>query len=238
MLLSGVTSGCCRRCSDLGHHRCRSRSRLDPARVSTLRMYRSMLSKNYRVQDRRLRPGSRLRTRDPRRRSVKEPICVSCSPPFGKTRAALLLGGAEPLGPGYPSEASDGRLTKRLHSIAGRSGPPDAALSTGSGSPFVLAVDQGHVRPSRQRQRPSRRHRLRPVAARSTENLHRGMSANRRRRRRAFAARRLAAAAQEAGPSALGRLIPTACPQSSVGRRRYVLDNQIAIWRCGDNLHA
>ena len=142
---------------------------------------------------RQLGPRSRLRTRRPRRRSVKEPVCVPCSPPFGKTRAALHLGGAEPLGSGYPSEASDGRLTNSYMRLRADGGRLTVRFFVCRCSLFVPDVDRGHVRPARQRQRPRRRHRLRLVAAWSTEAAHRGVPADRRRRRRASQARRLAA---------------------------------------------
>jgi hypothetical protein len=129
VLLSGVTSGCCRRCSELDRHRCRPLSRLGPAPLSSSRMCRSMSSQKYRVQDRRLRPQLHLRTRDPRRRSVKEPACVPCSPPFGKTRAAWYWEALHR--PGLGGSASwlqDVSPEGLMASDCGKIGPPDDGL--------------------------------------------------------------------------------------------------------------
>ena len=127
-VLSGVTSGCCRRCSDLGRHQCRSLSRWDPVPLSSSRMCRSMSSRKNRVQDRRLRPRLHSRTRDPRKRSVKEPVCVPCSPPFGMTRADCYWEALNRPGLGasvsWLQDGSPERLIARDCGEIGAGGPP------------------------------------------------------------------------------------------------------------------
>ena len=113
-VFSGVTSGCCRRCSDLGRHQCRSLSRWDPVPLSSSRMCRSMSLRKNRVQDRRLRPRLHSRTRDPRRRSVKELVCVPCSPPSGMTRAACYWEALNRPGLGAPVSWLQDGSPKRL----------------------------------------------------------------------------------------------------------------------------
>jgi len=134
-VFSGVTSGCCRRCSDLGRHQCRSLSRWDPVPLSSSRMCRSMSLRKNRVQDRRLRPRLHSRTRDPRRRSVKELVCVPCSPPSGMTRAACYWEALNRPGLGAPvSWLQDGSPERLIARDCGEIGAGGTLLSQGAGA--------------------------------------------------------------------------------------------------------
>jgi hypothetical protein len=68
------------------------------------------------------------RTRDPRKRSVKEPVCVPCSPPFGMTRAACYWEALNRPGLGasvsWLQDGSPERLIARDCGEIGAGGPP------------------------------------------------------------------------------------------------------------------
>ena len=147
-VLSGVTSGCCRRCSDLGRRQCRSLSRWDPVPLSSSRMCRSMSSRKNWVQDRRLRPRLHSRTRDPRKRSVKERVCVPCSPPFGMTRAACYWEALNHPGLGASvSWLQDGSPERLIARDCGEIGAGGPSCSQGAGA-LYSGQSTGDRRPS------------------------------------------------------------------------------------------